>query len=85
MRHARKDYDRIQDPAKKIPKDEPVFLLRGQDVTAPKVVRFYAKMAKKAGASKELVKCVQKHAKKMERWQKNKKKKVPDMPKGVGR
>lgn len=31
MKHARPDYDRIQDPAGIIPEDEPVFLLRGQD------------------------------------------------------
>ena len=29
MKHARDDYNRIQDPAGKIPEDEPVFLLRG--------------------------------------------------------
>lgn len=31
MKHARADYDRIQDPAGKIGEDEPVFLLRAQD------------------------------------------------------
>ena len=31
MIHARDDYNRIQDPAGKIPADEPVFLLRAQD------------------------------------------------------
>lgn len=31
MKHARKDYDRIQDPAGLIPDNEPVFLVRGQD------------------------------------------------------
>lgn len=31
MIHARKDYDHIQDPSGKIPLDEPVFLVRGQD------------------------------------------------------
>ncbi len=32
MKHGRKDYDeRIQDSAKKIGEDEPVFLLRAQD------------------------------------------------------
>ena len=34
MKHARSDYDRIQDPAELIPEDEPVFLLRAQDRTA---------------------------------------------------
>lgn len=31
MIHARRDYDHIQDPTGKIPLDEPVFLVRGQD------------------------------------------------------
>lgn len=31
MRHAREDYNRIQDPAGKIHEDEPVFLMRAQD------------------------------------------------------
>lgn len=31
MKHARKDYNRIQDPAGLIPDNEPVFLVRGQD------------------------------------------------------
>jgi len=35
MLHARKDYnERVQDTAKQIPEDEPVFLLRGQDALA---------------------------------------------------
>ena len=55
MRHARKDYDRFQDPAVEDPTllgegstpiaiDEPVFLLRAQDKHAAKVVAFYAGM-----------------------------------------
>jgi hypothetical protein len=46
MIHARNDYARIQDPDKKIPGDEPVFLLRAQDETAAKVVRFWAELNK---------------------------------------
>lgn len=42
MFHARVDYSRIQDPAGKIPADEPVFLLRGQDRFAAQAVRDYA-------------------------------------------
>ena len=45
MKHARKDYDRIQDPENKIPDDEPVFLIRGQDTTAPAVLRYWAGLA----------------------------------------
>jgi hypothetical protein len=46
MKHARRDYNRIQDPAAQIPADEPVFLLRGQDPLAPSVVRNYAALCK---------------------------------------
>lgn len=42
MKHARPDYNRIQDPAGLIPEDEPVFLLRGQDVLAPSLVKDWA-------------------------------------------
>lgn len=42
MLHCRSDYNRIQDPANLIGKDEPVFLLRGQDITAPHIVRLWA-------------------------------------------
>ena len=41
MKHARNDYDRIQDPAGLIPADEPVFLLRGQDKLAIKAMEAY--------------------------------------------
>lgn len=42
MKHAREDYNRIQDPEGKIPDEEPVFLLRGQDKYAAKAVMAYA-------------------------------------------
>ncbi|MEQ1761584.1 MAG: hypothetical protein ABL984_00430 [Pyrinomonadaceae bacterium] len=42
MKHARKDYNRIQDPAGLIPEDEPVFLFRAQDRFAAKVLDHYA-------------------------------------------
>lgn len=43
MRHARADYNRIQDPDGKIPDDEPVFLFRAQDELFEEVLRFYAR------------------------------------------
>lgn len=43
MKHAREDYNRIQDPAGLIPEDEPVFLLRGQDRFAPELVMDWAR------------------------------------------
>lgn len=42
MKHARADYDRIQDPKNKIGKDEPVFLFRAQDRRMIRVLRYYA-------------------------------------------
>ena len=49
MKHARKDYNRIQDPENKIPEDEPVFLLRGKDPFAATVVRTYARLCANNG------------------------------------
>lgn len=42
MRHSRSDYNGIQDANGKIPEDEPVFVLRGQDRYAPEVIRYWA-------------------------------------------
>ena len=42
MKHAREDYNRIQDPSGLIPEAEPVFLLRGQDELAAPTLRYYA-------------------------------------------
>lgn len=42
MKHAREDYNRIQDPAGKIPDDEPVLLLRASDRYAPATALDYA-------------------------------------------
>jgi hypothetical protein len=76
MLHARKDYNRIQDPLNIIPDDEPVFLLRAQDKLAWHIVKIYAWVAELAGASEELVRIVREHAEKMKKWPV---KKVPDL------
>lgn len=80
MKHARKDYDRIQDPARLIPDDEPVFLIRGQDMCAPSVLNFWADQAETAGADAEIVRRARLHAIQMRIWQKQKGSKAPDMP-----
>lgn len=77
MKHARPDYDRFQDPEGKIPADEPVFLLRGQDVCAAETVRAYAGMVERAGGSAEMVSLCRSWADQMEQWPK---KKTPDLP-----
>jgi hypothetical protein len=68
MLHARPDYQRIQDPENKIPDDEPVFLLRGQDKAASAVVRFYADVAEGEKADPALVASARAHADKMDAW-----------------
>ena len=81
MKHARQDYqDRIVDLAGKIPEDEPVFILRAQDVVAPQVVDIWALAAHNAGASDDIVQHAYEHAKLMRKWQAEHGSKVPDMP-----
>jgi len=81
MKHARKDYDRIQDPAGLIPADEPVFLLRGKDVLAPEIVRERASEAEKMGVEPRMVEAAREQAREMDRWQREHGTQVPDMPK----
>lgn len=69
MKHAREDYQRrIVDTANLIPADEPVFLLRGQDVHAAATVDFYALLAKTGGAASDLVSACERHAGAMRAW-----------------
>lgn len=77
MKHARPDYDRIQDPAGLIPEDEPVFLIRAQDENSAQTVRWYARRAESRGASPELIRMAREHADRMAAWPKHK---VPDLP-----
>lgn len=81
MIHARDDYARIQDPEKKIPANEPVFLLRGQDPFAADIVREYAiKLEVNARTEADLAfaRLARRHAEKMAAWPT--KKKYPDAP-----
>ena len=80
MKHARADYNRIQDPEGKIPQDEPVFLIRAQDITAPDVVRYWAQKALAANADGKIVATAMVQAERMQRWQEEHGSKVPDMP-----
>ena len=79
MLHARKDYNRIQDPENKIPKDEPVFLLRGQDALAAVTLRNYADRVEnfKQKGWRKIVVATREQADRMDDWHKNK---FPDMP-----
>ena len=77
MLHAREDYQRIQDPSGKIPVDEPVFLIRGQDVLGASILRIYAHLASAEGVSSEMIKLTLMQADRMDVWER---KKVPDLP-----
>lgn len=80
MIHARLDYNRIQDPAGKIPDDEPVFLIRAQDLVAPAAVRYWAARANVVGADERIIKAALHQSVLMERWQREHGFKIPDLP-----
>lgn len=78
MRFTRQDYnERIKDTAGKIPDDEPVFLLRGQDKHAPDTLRFYARLLEEDGNT-AMADELRAHARSMLIWQKSYKVKAPD-------
>lgn len=79
MKHAREDYDAIQDTSGKlgIPDDEPVFILRGQDKLAADTVRHWAILARDNGVSDDIIQMAREHAARMDAWPK---KKTPDLP-----
>lgn len=72
MIHARKDYNRIQDPfvekGKGIPKDEPVFLLRAQDSLFIPMLTVYAAMAEASGHDHKFVQTVIAHRELAKLW-----------------
>lgn len=80
MIHARQDYQRIQDPDNKIPMNEPVFLLRGQDILAPEVIAFWNMLYKRRGGDPNVVKLVEAHIEKIEEYQKINPIKLADIP-----
>lgn len=80
MKHARSDYDRIQDPLAKIPHDEPVFLIRGQDRVGGDAVRAWADLAQLAGARPKIVEAARQQAAAMDQWRHRHRDKISDMP-----
>jgi hypothetical protein len=78
MKHAREDYNRIQDPENKIPEDEPVFLLRAQDVTAPDVLEYWAELNDDKFGDKALIRRTLLHAAAMREWQRQHGSKLAD-------
>lgn len=80
MKHARSDYDRIQDPAGLIPDDEPVFLIRAKDACAPSTVLHWAAQASLRQADPAIIEAATNQAHLMTLWQIQNGAKVPDMP-----
>lgn len=62
MLHARDDYNKGKMDT--IPQNEPVFLLRAQDITSAKTVRYWASLQDE-GKLKDMANV---HADKMDRW-----------------
>ena len=82
MKHAREDYSNVQEittngTTRRIPEDEPVFLIRGQDAVGADTVRDWAERAEANGADPEIVRVAREHAAKMDAWPN---KKTPDLP-----
>ena len=88
MIHARDDYNRIQDPALSDPsllsngstpiaEDEPVFLLRGQDMSAAEAVRYWAYLNETNGGDYEASRLARQQANAMDAWPE---KKLADVP-----
>ena len=69
MLHEREDYQRIQDPAGKIGENEPVFLVRAQDILAPEIMRLWAMLHRVQGGDPHMSELVEKHAEKTKQWQ----------------
>jgi hypothetical protein len=81
MIHARSDYDHIQDPTGKIAEDEPVFLLRAKDETAPMAVRQWALMQyDHINGDRYAADAAMRQATRMEEWQKANGSQLPDAP-----
>jgi hypothetical protein len=78
MKFTRNDYnERIIDKAGKIPEDEPVFLLRAQDIHSHSTLRFYASLLEESGDI-EMAEELRAHARAMIVWQKSVRVHKPD-------
>ena len=60
-----------------IPKDEPVFLIRGKDQVGGAAVRAWAALAEQAGAAPDILEKARNHSYLMDAWPT---KQVPDLP-----
>lgn len=81
MRHARPDYQgRIIDVQNRIPRDEPVFLLRATDEFAPELVTLWAERLVARGGDPRMARMAFDQANAMRAWQRAHGSKVPDLP-----
>ena len=83
MIHARLDYQRIQDPEKKIGTNEPVFLMRAQDDLFVPILLMYAALAQMQCDKSQkgrIVNTLLKHVERAKDWRQHNKCKLPDMP-----
>lgn len=65
-----------------IPDDEPVFLIRGQDLAAIPAAEAWCEAAHELGAEPEIIATVRRHIELVREWQQTHAK-VPDAPAGV--
>ena len=61
MKHARSDYNRIQDPAELIPDNEPVMLFRAQDKHFTSVLRFYRDIVAADNGDPRIITAINEH------------------------
>lgn len=63
-----------------IPDDEPVFLIRGQDLAAIPAAEAWCEAAAALGADERIIDCVRRHIEVVREWQATHPTKVPDAP-----
>lgn len=85
MIHARKDYNRIQDPAGKIGEDEPVILFRAQDKHFLDVLFRYREQLLDDGRDQmdPMIIALDDHLRRAAIWRMQHPVKAPDMPEGA--
>lgn len=76
MKHSRADYNH-HDLNLRIPDDEPVFLIRAQDIVSGDAVRAWANLNDLASGDPKLSRLAREHAQLMDAWPK---KKAADLP-----
>lgn len=69
MKHQDDKYNqRIQDTEKLIPEDEPVFLIRAQDIVSGDALRAWAQLNDDAGGNPQVSQAICDHAELMDKW-----------------